>query len=210
MVEFQLEEVFLVIFILNMDRKPNVVDRGGCARYCGACHGKQGADWRRKPNRGFLGQSPVQILRRTFYLCRREAIGYGGRRISEFASIHSTPLCGAAMSAPSGANTAPFIELAGVSLKPPVSHSVLGWWSPQNLHRFNESLSLRALPLLPRLLLGVRVLLEEHRILGDDVRKYVSAFCAMTGSTANPPVLRLSTAFGRIPPYFYMKVDSDL
>ena len=26
MVEFQLEDVFLVIFFLNMDRKPNVVD----------------------------------------------------------------------------------------------------------------------------------------------------------------------------------------
>ena len=26
MVEFQLEDVFLVIFILNMDRKPNVVE----------------------------------------------------------------------------------------------------------------------------------------------------------------------------------------
>ena len=43
----------------------------------------------------------------------------------------------------------------------------------------------------------------------DDVRKYVSAFYTMTGSTAKPPVLRQSTASERISHNFYTKVDSD-
>ena len=80
---------------------------------------------------------------------------------------------------PFGCEHSPFIELAFspctglvVSIKPQSFHRVL--WI------------IAGLAALPRLLFGVWVLPEEHWILGDDVRKYVSAFCAVTGSTANP------------------------
>ena len=43
----------------------------------------------------------------------------------------------------------------------------------------------------------------------DDIRKYVSAFYTMIGSTPKPSVLHQSTAFERISHNFYMKVDSD-
>ena len=68
----------------------------------------------------------------------------------------------------------------------------------------------RSVPRLLEVSASCSVLLEEHRNLEDDFRKFVSAFCEMTGSTEKPPVLRQSTGLGRIQHFFHMKVDSDL
>ena len=54
------------------------------------------------------------------------------------------------------------------------------------------------------------MLTDEYRNLGDDFRKNVSSFTAITVSTAKPAVLRHSTAFGRISQIFFMKVDMGL
>ena len=86
------------------------------------------------------------------------------------------------MKAPAGADTAPlhrlFTELV-VSLKPP--------------HQLR--LITVCWPLVLRPLFGVRVLPEEHRFLGDDFRKHVSALARLRTSTS---CLRLLEEFHMI------------
>ena len=80
--------------------------------------------------------------------------------------VRLRPHYGAAMSAPSGANTASRRAYGGG----PHRTTAPSPWDHCGLCRFPATAG------------GVRVLPEEHRILEDDFRQNVSAFSALTGS----------------------------
>ena len=108
---------------------------------------------------------------------------------------------GTAMSAPSGANTAPVTLV--VPTHPPVSHRVRGFAVPTKPpHRVFRITA--CLPPLPRLLIG-----EEHWIVENlDIVPTSSSYLAEDETPRN---LRQSTeAFGRVAHIFCMTVDVDL
>ena len=124
--------------------------------------------------------------------------------------VRLRPQCVASMSAPYGERTQPLRRASRVEV--PQNHLCLTVYGVGGHHKTTapSSSDHRVPGACSATVGGILVLPDKYRKLGDDFRKSVSSFSAMTGSTAKPSVLRQSTAFGRISNIFYMTVDTDL